>query len=79
MKRKYKKFMFWLNGYLFHTDKVIQGLYKPERKPYEPVNKWAEVLNKPNIPEVGDDSPLLYLFAIFATFYVIFNVAISIL
>ena len=75
-KRKIRKALFVINGYLFHSDKIIRGQYKPVRQPYVPVNKWNEALLKPHLPEEFEDSPVPYIFVLMAFGYVIFGVLI---
>lgn len=77
LMRRLNKFMFWLNGYLFYTDDIIRGTYKPKKKQYTPVNKWADALNKPHIPDEPEEYIIYPVFIVFAFSYLIFKLIID--
>lgn len=77
IKRRLNKFMFWLNGLIWHSEERILRTYKPRKKPYIPVNKWAEALNKPYMPGEPEEYAFYPIFIIIAFSYLIFKTIID--
>jgi len=77
LKRRLNKFSFWFNGLIWHSDDRIRGKYKPRRKQYTPVNKWAEALNKPYMPGEPEEHMIYPVFIIIAFTYLIFKLIID--
>lgn len=69
--------MFWLNGLIWHSEERILRTYKPRKKPYIPVNKWAEALNKPYMPGEPEEYAFYPIFIIIAFSYLIFKTIID--